>query len=93
MHSKLLHFILFQFHLIISYSNTFSQKIHIIESSDDQIILEIDFNNSFSIIVTLIDSNQYQIILGENQLYGIPGNPLIPEYLVHIGIPPIASGK
>ena len=87
MQLKLRSYYLLLFLLFISYSNIFSQQFKINESSDDHIILKFDFENSYFIIDTLIDGNQYQIIRGKNYSYGIPGNPWIPEYLVHLGIP------
>jgi hypothetical protein len=84
---KLRHFILFQLLFIISFSNTFGQEYNIVESTNDHIVVNFNFENSYSIIDTLIDGSKYQIIRGSDHIYGIPGNPWVPEYLVHVGIP------
>ena len=78
--------------VILSF-NSFAQKYKVIDSSVDHITVEFDFNNSYTILDTLINGKQYQKILGDDYSLRSPGDPWLPEFVVHIGIPHFSQPK
>lgn len=73
---------------VLLFSNTLFGQIHrVIESNNDNIVIEFDFNGIFSIVDTTIGNTKFQKI--NSNLYSLRevGEPWLPSYDVSIGIP------
>ena len=65
-----------------------AQNYRIIESNNTHIKLQIDFNRAdYKIIDTTINGKRFSYISGGDLSIRTQGEPWLPDYLVHIGIP------
>ncbi len=81
-------FFLYTFFIIIVGAGfTFGQHYKVLESTSDHVKVEFDFRNSYSIIDTLISGREFQKIRGFSYPMGEAGEPWLPAFYIHIGVP------
>ena len=75
------------FILLLSFPSVNAQSYRIVESTSDHIKIEFNFSDSYKIIDTLISGKKFQYITGKTYPLRISGEPWLPAFYVHIGVP------
>ncbi|MHB8579643.1 MAG: C25 family cysteine peptidase [Ignavibacteriaceae bacterium] len=75
------------FILLLSYASVYAQSYSIVESSSDHIKIEFNFSDSYNITDTLISGKKFQFITGKSYPLRTSGEPWLPAYYIHIGVP------
>lgn len=78
--------------ILLLNTNLFSQKLDkpflkVIESNLNYSIIECDFSNNFFLIDSIINGNKYSFIIDNDISFRKPGEPFLPNRIVHYGIP------
>ncbi len=81
-------FFLYTFLIIImAAAAAFGQHYKVLESTSDHVKVEFDFANSYSLKDTLISGKEFQKIIGFSYPIREAGDPWLPAYYIHIGVP------
>ncbi len=64
-----------------------AQNYKVIESNSKHLKIEFDFNNKYKIVDTLLEGKPVSYIKGKELIARSPGEPAVPNEIIHIGVP------
>lgn len=75
------------FILFVLLKSTFPQTYKILESTTEQIKVEVNFENAYKFYERNVDGKKFSFVEGNEFNLRNPGEPYLPNYILQIGIP------